>query len=577
MLIINRHRNLLRKYRMPFIYISSFLLSVLVVFPCYSSPSAERDPSTTDAARQQLETGIVEEVTVLTESGRLSSMLQAIEILRSRNLSGTDFGRMVTGINVKLIGLVYPDAPGRLPAVDLPQAHNYTRIIREAERGNYVRPSADSDDFFEYILPFLAVNDQTRPETYNDILRDLTKAAELRPNSVFPPYFQGLIHERAGRNAQAETAFRRAYAISNECYPALAGSARIMRQSGNLAGAAAIFQDLVLRYPDSMDLKRELAITYYQARNWARALAVVDELLHTAPRDGELLLMKAHILIEQGQFSQANGPLDIYASINSNNRNYLFYRARVQAEGSRNRDSALNYLRSILRNNPNDAEVLTYAANLLMASQRPADLQEGREYLERLRRLSGTSIDVLSLSLHDAVRRESWQEAQGYLNRILAVRRTPQDLTDAYYVERGLGNNARALTIARELYDRDPNNNDYILIYISALIDNNRRDEASRLLEARINSLGGGSVKSRYYFLRSRIQPNEEAVLGDLRSSIFEDPRNLDALIAMFEIYHRRREERRAVYYLRQALAIAPDNPRLQRYARDYASLLNTR
>jgi hypothetical protein len=42
----------------------------------------------------------------------------------------------------------------------------------------------------------------------------------------------------------------------------------------------------------------------------------------------------------------------------------------------------------------------------------------------------------------------------------------------------------------------------------------------------------------------------------------------------MFEIFHRRREERRAVYYLRQALAIAPDSPRLKNYEREYASLL---
>ncbi|MDR2965163.1 MAG: tetratricopeptide repeat protein [Treponema sp.] len=548
-----------------------------MAFPCHSSPGRDRNTGDTESARQQLETGLVDELRSLTESGKLSSMLQAIEILRSRNLSGTEFGRVVNGINVLLIKLVYPDAPGRLPAVDLPQTHNYTRIIKEAEKGNYIRPPADSDDFFEYILPFLSVNDQTSPESYSDILRDLSKAAELRPNSILPPYFQGLIHERAGRNAQAEQAFRRAYAISEECYPALAGSARIMRQSGNVSGAAAVFQDLVVRHPDSNMLKRELGITYYRANNWSRALPVVDELLLSNPRDGELLLMKAHILIEQGLYSQANAPLDIYASINPGNRNYLFYRARVQAEGSRNRDSALNYLRSILRTSPNDAEALAYAANLLMESQRSADLQEGREYLERLRRLSGTSVEVLSLSLQDAVRRENWQEAQGFLNRILAVRRTPQDLMDGYLVERGLGNNTRALNYAQELYNRDQNNNDYILIYISALIDNNRRDEASRLLENRINSVSSGSVKSRLYYLRSRIQPNEDAVLGDLRSSIFEDPRNLEALIAMFEIYHKRREERRAVYYLRQALAIAPDNPRLQRYARDYASLLNTR
>jgi hypothetical protein len=42
----------------------------------------------------------------------------------------------------------------------------------------------------------------------------------------------------------------------------------------------------------------------------------------------------------------------------------------------------------------------------------------------------------------------------------------------------------------------------------------------------------------------------------------------------MFEIYHRRKDERRAAYYLKQALAIAPDNPRIKQYEAQYRSLL---
>jgi Tfp pilus assembly protein PilF len=62
--------------------------------------------------------------------------------------------------------------------------------------------------------------------------------------------------------------------------------------------------------------------------------------------------------------------------------------------------------------------------------------------------------------------------------------------------------------------------------------------------------------------------------MGDLRSSLFEDPRNLDALVAMLEIYSSRKDERRAVYYLKQALAIAPENPVLQRYREEYAAAM---
>jgi tetratricopeptide (TPR) repeat protein len=543
----------------------------VIFFSCQSAPASPRE----SAEPPRPVGGIVEEIRNLTETGKLSSMLQALELIRSRELESSEFGRMMSGINTVLIKLVYPDSPARLPALDLPQTNSYTRVIREAERGNYTRPSASSSDFFEHILPFLAINAKTRPETLADVLRDLIKAGDLRPASVLPPYFQGIVHEFAGRIPQAEAAYRRAYQISDECYPALAGVARMRRLSGNTSEAISILSDLMIRYPDSGNIKRQLAITYYQSHNLVRALAMVDEILLSDPRDGEFLLMKAHILIEQGQFSQANVPLDTYASINANNRDYLFYRARVQAEGLRNRDSALNFLRSILRTNENDTEAMMYAVRLLMESQRSADQEEGRELLVRLRRISGSSIDVVSLSLLDAIQRENWQEAQSYMSFILNNRRSPADLINAYYVERGLRNNSRALSFARELYNLDNSNNEYALIYISALIDNGRREEALRLVESALNSSGSGNVKSQYYYLRSRLHSDQEEALSDLRSSIFEDPRNLDALIAMFEIYHRRREERRAVYYLRQALAIAPDNPLLKRYETEYAHLLD--
>ena len=554
-----------------------FLVALLVLFSCGTTPAETPNAEHPENDERQAAGGIADEIRSLVETGRLSSMIEALELIENRALGGADFGRMMNGIITVLIRTVYPDSPVRLPSLDLPLTFQYTRIIREAERGIYTHPNEDSTDFFEYILPFLAVNNESNPDILTAALNDLQKAAEMRPQSVLPPYFQGLIYEQVRRFTEAEAAYRRAYVISSEFYPALVGSARIMVLSGRRDEANALYSDLVIRYPDSMNIKRQFAISLYESGNWSRAGPVVDEILQNNPRDRDFLLMRARIMIEQGNFSQANAALDIYANISSTNRTYLFLRARLQAEGNRNRDSALNYLRSIIRSSPNDEEALIYAASLLMESQRSADQADGRELLVRLRQTAGSSIEVLSLSLRDAVQRESWQEAQGYLNRVLAVRRTVQDLVDGYYVERGLENNIRALSFARELYDRDSANNDYTAIFISALIDNGRREEASRMLESGLTSVSDGPNRSALYFLRSRIQNTEEAALGDLRSSLFEDPRNLDALIAMFEIYHRRREERRAVHYLRQALAIAPDNPRLRQFEREYASLLSTR
>lgn len=563
-----------------FRYLFFFLL--LMILSCGSAPEQTAEsvdiietpqPAHPPAGITQHPGGLADEIRNLTETGILSSMLHAIELIRSRDLSGSEFGRMMSGVNTLLIRLVYPDSLARLPVVDLPQTSNYTRIIREAERGNYSRPHSDSTDFLEHILPFLAFN-QADEDMWPVILTDLNKAGLLKPGSVLPPFFKGIIYERAENPREARDAYILAFNISGDFYPARVGIARVTRILEEPQEAVDILSELVVIYPDSIEIKKELALSYFNNRDWSRALPAIDEILRVDARNGDFLLMRAVILLDQGNYAQVNAALDNYAAINTTNRDYLYMRAKVQADGNRNRDAALNYLRSILRTDPNDEEALVFAVTLLMDSQRAADLTEGRELLTRLRQIAGASLDVLSLSLRDAVRRESWQEAQRYLNSILAVRRTVSDLTDGYNVERGLGNNARALTFARELYERDMSNNDYTAIYISALIDNGRRDEASSLIESRLNSVTNTQLKSRFFFLRSRLRANHDDALSDLRSSLFEDPRNLDAIIAMLEIYHNNREERRAVYYLRQALAIAPDHPLLRRYETEYASLL---
>ncbi|MDR0502723.1 MAG: tetratricopeptide repeat protein [Treponema sp.] len=556
------------------------LIAVLIIFSCKSAPAEITDlPAVPQQAEEapQVSENLNEIIRQLIETGLLSSMTRAIELIRGRDLGNSEFGRVMNGITALFIRLVYPDSMVRLPVLDLPQTHVYSRIIREAEKGSYIQPAETSGDFFEYVLPFLAVNNESNRQTLQRALNDLVKAAELKPQSVLPHFFRGIVYERLGEHEHAGNAYKQAYDISAECYPALIGYARMIRLSGKREEAAALFSDLIISHPDSIDIKKQLAVTYYENSDWSRAGTAIDEILQHEPRDGDFLLMRAHVSVEQGNFAQANAPLDTYASIsaaNANNRFYLFLRARVQAEGFKNRDSALNYLRSIIRSYPDDEDALIYAAHLLMESQRSADQSEGREYLNVLLKKSGSSIAVLSLGLRDAVNRENWRDAQGFLNRILSVRRDTQDLVDAYYIENGLGNNARALTYALELYNRDSSNNDYAAIYISALINNGRTEDASALLENRISAPGNGAVKSKYFYLRSRIHNNEDASLGDLRSSLFEDPRNLEAIIAMFEIYHRRREERRAVYYLRQALAIAPENPLLKRYEREYAAQL---
>ena len=565
--------------------VAFFLASCGTTDTIQETPIAVADPrqggegppagSGQNAVSRPAGSGIAEELRSLTESGVLSSMRRAMEFIRSRNLDGSEFGRVMNGVNIALLRRIYPDEAAGIPAPDIPQAHVYARILRAAEQGNYTSPPVGSTDYLEHVLPFLALYDETRPERLLAALPDLQKARTLREDSALAPFFMGLVYERSGRPAEAKAAFTRALDVSGECYPAAIALARMAQMEGRVQEALRILLKLADTLPGNMAVKRQLAIAWYDAGDWQRAEPAIAEILRQNSRDGKFILMRAHILLEQKQYVQAQAALDLYASFNPASRLYLFLRARIQAEGFHNREQALSSFRALLRSFPGDEDAAVYTARLLMESSNAVEQAEGRELFQRLLGSGKPSPAALALGLQDAVNRENWLEAQNFLNRLPGGRRSSRDLYNAYLAERGLGNVSSALAYARELYERDTTNDDGITAYISALLDTGRQAEAGKMIDARLAALSGGVEKSRYYYLRSRVRSGEEAVLADLRSSLFEDPRNLSALIALFEIYHLRKDERRAVYYLKQALAIAPDNPRLRRYESEYAGLLN--
>ena len=514
------------------------------------------------------------ELRSLVEAGIPSSLRKAAGLPPDRSAQG----RALNAAALTLLRLLYSELPGKLPPADPPPAHEYTRILQDADRGVYVSPRASSQDYLEYALPCLALLRETRPPRLAAALPDLRRAMELRAaDSVLAPYFLGLFLERSAQGAEreryleeAEAAYRLAYGASGECYPAALGLARVLEAQGRTGEAAALLTGMADRFPELRVLRRQLALIYYHNQAWAEADALLEELIGQDGRDRELLLLRARALVEMEQFFPAQGPLDLYGAADPQNRLYLFLQARVQAEGYRNIDAALSFLRTILLNSPQDEEAALYAVEMLLKSAGAEDRDEGREILGRfLEAETAVSAAAARLALQDAISRGAWEEAKRYLDQVLADHRGFQELLAAYTVERGLGNRRAALAAAQELYERNPSNVEGAAAYITALMEGGRREEAGRMIENGLASVPSGAMKSQYYYLRSRLWVSEERVLADLRTSLFEDPRNLYTLIALFEIYRAHQNGQRAMFYLKQALALAPDNPELRRYQQE--------
>jgi Tfp pilus assembly protein PilF len=519
--------------------------------------------------------GVAANIRALCDEGSPSALFKTLVLLQENNIEESEFGRMMSAVAVTLLIKVYSESRGSLPQPDAPKNNAYSKILAEAERGIYHEPPPASNDYLEHILPFTALLDDTAQSRFAAALPDLEKARQINPNGALAPYFMGLALERMDRTNEASELYTAALALAPDCYPAAFGITRILQEQGNDEEAVRILGKMSEQYPGSIIIMRQLVRAYFYQNDWADARQVIDAALAIKPQDPELNLLLAQALFEERQFVQMQAVLDKYATENPENRDYLLLRARLQGEGFKNTDNAINILRPLYKLNPDDFSVALYLTKLLLESNNDGEQVEGRKLLKNLMHPLKNSeeipLDVVLLASEDAVRRASWDEARSYQDRILSERRNPSTLVNAFKVEQGAGDSRAELALAEELIQKYPNYEEGRIAYTEALIDSGRHGEAQRLIDARIGALGSGAYKSRYYYLRGLMRGSFDAAVSDFRSSLFENPRNLDALKSLVELYDKRRDERHVIYYLRQALALDPKDPDLLRYQKDYA------
>ncbi|GMO29576.1 MAG: hypothetical protein Ta2F_04980 [Termitinemataceae bacterium] len=576
-------------YCLPISIFLNFCISVVLI-SCTSNNKIVKEmpivmPSTAVAQTKSAQPATIpavqnpkiNEINILVEGGKYSQLQKALTLIEEYGFGETEYGRLTSAIAVTLLIDVYNETKDTLPRPRPPQTETYAKILSAAAQGDYRTPPYGCSDYLELTLPFLAfinIDSQTLGTEYetkrinSDVIDNLKKAVSINPSGIIAAYFLGLAYEKTGKPKEAQTLYASTLKIDEEFFPAMLGNARILHSNDEDDSVVAMFTELMRLYPNNFMIQRHLAEEYFWRQNWQQASELFDNVLKSDQHNAKLLLKQTRTQIELKNYIRAQMLLDTYNSENPEKKESRFLLARLQYEGFKNKESALAIMRQLNKNNSGDYEFQLYLARILIESADIAEQNEGRTILKRL--MNYGSLDVLELAASDAVRRSSWQEARDYQQRILPQRRNSADLLNSFSIEQGLGNKQNALVFARELRNKYPENEDGNIAYITALIENGRETDALDLIDKRLAILGTGSYKSRYYFLRSRLK-TDDAALSDLRSSIFENPRNVDALKAIFEIYHNNGDEKRAVYYLRQAAALSPNDPDVIQYQKKYA------
>jgi tetratricopeptide (TPR) repeat protein len=456
--------------------------------------------------------------------------------------------------------------------------------INEAASGRVppVPPAAAATALGELIPALALFNNNVSSETGRRAVEALDRFARLGIPSILPSLLRGIQAERNGDYQSALGLYRSALAIAPDAWVASLGMARALISLKRGSDALSTLAPLAESKSGLREFDRPYALALYSNGKYEESAPYVARALMADPQDSRLVLIRAHLLIKAKSYQQALPLLDAYGTIEPSNRLYLLLRS-LESEGLRNRDEALKWARRGLAAYPDDPELLVTAARILFAgpasgaleartlasrafdltapgAPSPPDTGDGLTGPALAAARNAAGVEAARLLLADAVSRYRWTDAAKYLNRIGP---TFEDKALAAKIMRKSGD-PKALEYASEWYRSNSTSEAAAEAYIRCLIATGSERTAQDLIARILPGTSTPQFRSTLYYLQSLLQKSDEAALTLLRSALVENADNAEALAAVYDIQMRRKDYTKARFYLKQALAISPNDPELE-------------
>lgn len=533
-------------------------LSAFLAFSCASAPlprtgttlSAGQGLSEAQKERAAIETAII--------LGSPSSLEQAVELSANSKILGSADARTYGWIAYEMARLVYPELAGSLPPSTVsPPESPLVRSFVDARNGKPAVPALDASPLLE-LFPALSIFRLKTAAAAGATLASVERFNRFGIPSAAADLARGIALERSGDRAAALAAYTRSESAAPDCYPATLGKARMLVELGRGEEALAALESLAAPIADSAASRRIKALAYYAAKRWVEALPLITEVLLTDPLDSRFALMRAHLLVERGEYKQAAPLLDAYAGINPTDRLYILLRARIAMESAKDRSAAIAALRRGLERYPEDTEMILYAAEVFYGGD-SKEKQEAIVFAEKVLSEDPRSTRALKVLLSADLAAGNFASAADHADAIRATGDYYQYTESLYRAYRGAGMLTDASRLAQEWRARDPASEPAAMAWATSLVERGEKAAATELITKLLSTKGTPAYRSTLYWLQSRLQVEEEAILSSLRAALIENGMNVDALAAMSDVYVKKADYQRARFYLKQAISITPD------------------
>lgn len=518
----------------------------------HESPEAAEDPA-------------LREALAAVEKGSPDSLAACAKRLTDAGLLQTAGGLQAAALARAVSALLYPGSPDGLPK-DLPayegRYHAILSILSAGKPVDWI-PLAAGDDFLTLVLPAFTLLSPSSPVTDRLLQRleeNLARADGLNAASVLPPYLRGLAAERKQKpDTQAALSFYKESAKRDASFQlAYRRLAELSAGKGSPAGEAIPYIDALLRKaPEDLALLKKLAAAALAAGETEKALDATGRAILLAPEDVDLILLRASVFEAQGNWYQALRIADILMKQMPGEPRAHLLKARLLYERQGDLQEAIRIIDAAEPAFPDDAGFPELKGRILLETGRG---EEGLKSLERALALEPTRLSTVRLLLQDAIRMRRWLQATLYLAEILDRNVTAEDLAMAYQVSANLGDHEQALLYAEQL-SRAREGTGPVILMIRSQIATGRTADAVGNIARLLAGSSDPALRSELLYLKALTdREDKEAQLRDLRSSLLEEPDNLEALLAIADAFTRRADYRLALIYLRRAVQLRPDD-----------------
>lgn len=560
----------------PVFYVTFAFSFSLVFFSCGSTPkselqaenhlegqySAQPSEAVSIALPPKKEknffSGIPEEAVNAVENGSPESINLAYSILRKNAEFYTENEKILLNTAYSFMTILWQQEKVSFQPFEGLPPNPYTGAIESAKRGIYDE-STGSSDFLTLVLPSLVlVTSETRKDYYALAQKSLSLALKTNPESVVANFLQGVLLRRQNDFENALPFFKKAFDSSPQtvetCYTLADCNFKLKNYSRSYELAKSILEKNQF-YSPALKLCAENAFALGALEE---SELYVGRVLQQEPENSYFVLFRAKILAEKGDYIRSASLLDVYALTNSDSREYLVLRTKVQKDWNKNMTAACATIEKALSLYPDDTEILLTAASIAGETGSKINGKTAGELAEKVLLTDSTNVEAMKIQVNDFVSRKKWSEAYKASSALVKIKDIPAECIFTHIdVCLASGKNSEAWDIVSSLYEKNPKNEAVLQNYIKVLVATDRHTEASQLIEQNLSG-ASSKMKSFFYYERSFLQKNENAVMVDLRSSLTSNPRNKDALFRLYQIYFNKKEYRKAQYYLKQVVAISP-------------------